>query len=280
MNRSIEAERVLDAFLAPDHDRLPDRVVEAALVAITRTPQRRALRVPWRFSLMSNTRRASAGIAIVLIVGVGVAAFALRSSSAGVGAALTPAPSATPTRAPTPTPAPSEVAPGITGFTPYTSQVYGLTFGVPNGWSQGLKATEKWRRGVPEDVPVAEGFEDGNVAFVVWQQPAGPGADITTRDGLTAWVTKNDPGRDIEGALPLCVGKAACGPAILLPRAGDEIPAYIADPDSGVVTIVMLGRPDDHPSTTRYGGGIQLLESILTTMDVWTPEPGQIPSGG
>lgn len=27
------------------------------------------------------------------------------------------------------------------------------------------------------------------------------------------------------------------------------------------------------------GGGVQLLKSILTTMDVWTPEPGRIPAG-
>ena len=65
---------------------------------------------------------------------------------------------------------------------------------------------------------------------------------------------------------------------ILLPRTGDTIPAYVADPESGVVTIVLLGRGDDHPATIRYGGGVQLLESILTTFDVWPAEPGQVPT--
>ncbi len=112
----------------------------------------------------------------------------------------------------------------------------------------------------------------------MWQQPAGAGADITSRDGLAAWVRANDPDLDLQGAIPLCVGKTACGPAIMVPEAGSTIPAYIADPDAGLVTIVRLGRTDDHPSTARFGGGIQLLKSILTTIDVYEPEPGQIPA--
>jgi len=108
---------------------------------------------------------------------------------------------------------------------------------------------------------------------------AGSGADLTSHDGLAEWVAAND--REPHGIIPLCVDKAACAPAILLAGSDtnpdDTIPAYIADPDAGTVTIVLLGRSDDHPTTARYGGGIQLLRSILTTFDVWTPEPGQIP---
>ena len=117
------------------------------------------------------------------------------------------------------------------------------------------------------------------VAFMVWQQPAGAGADLTSRDGLAAWVRANDPDRDPTGAIPLCVGRTACGPAILLPASGDTIPAYVADPDAGLVTIVLLGRQDNFPGGARYGGGVQLLKSILTAIDVYEPEPGQIPAG-
>ena len=56
--------------------------------------------------------------------------------------------------------------------------------------------------------------------------------------------------------------------------------AVFADAETGLVTVVSLGRPDGFPAAARYGGAVQLLKSILTTMDVWTPEPGQIPSGG
>jgi hypothetical protein len=59
----------------------------------------------------------------------------------------------------------------------------------------------------------------------------------------------------------------------------DGISAYFVDPETGGVTVVALGRHDDFPATARYGGGLQLVKSILTTMDVWPPEPGQIPSG-
>ena len=229
-------------------------------------------------------RYAVVAVVLVAVAGVGGALLLTRSDNLGPGAvapAPTPAPTPTATAAPTASPAPSEIAPGITGFTPYTSAVYGLTIGIPDGWTQLDRATRKWQEGIDPDAKSAESFESNqeSVAFWVEQRPAGPGADITTRDGLAAWVRANDPERDPDGAIQLCVGKTACGPAILLPSTGDTIPAYIADPDAGLVTIVLLGRSDDHPATARYGGGVQLVKSILTTIDVYEPEPGQIPAG-
>ena len=77
----------------------------------------------------------------------------------------------------------------------------------------------------------------------------------------------------------MCVGKTACLPAILVsirgvckPPSQMPRPAWSPSSCSGAVT--------DFPATARYGGGVQLVKSILTTMDVWTPEPGQVPSGG
>ena len=280
MNRYVDAERILDAFLAPEHDQLADRVLDAAFADIARTPQRRALRAPWRFPLMPQLLRyAVVAVVLVAVAGVGGALLLTRSGNLGPGA-VAPTPLPNPTAAPTASPAPSEIAPGISGFTPYTSPVYGLTIGIPDGWTQGERATLKWQEGIDSDATSWDCFESNqeSVAFCVWQQPAGPGADITTRDGLAAWVRANDPERDPDGAIQLCVGKTACGPAILLPASGDTIPAYIADPDAGLVTIVLLGRTDDFPGTARYGGGVQLLKSILTTMDVYEPEPGQTPA--
>ena len=232
---------------------------------------------------MSMPKAALAAVAVLVLA---VSGFMLlgrpaeQPGAVGAPASPSPSPTATASAAPTATPAPSEIAPGITGSTPYTSPVYGLTVGIPDGWTQGERATLKWQEGIDSDATSWDCFESNqeSVAFCVWQQPAGPGADITTRDGLAAWVRANDPERDPDAAIQLCVGKTACGPAILLPASGDTIPAYIADPDARLVTIVLLGRSDDHPATARYGGGIQLLKSILTTMDVYEPEPGQIPA--
>ena len=294
-----DTERILDAFLAPEHDQLPDRVVDAALTEIARTPQRRALRVPWRFPLMPQLLRyAVVAVVLVAVAGVGGALLFTRSGNAGPGAVApepTPTPTPAPTAAPTATPAPSEIAPGITGWTPYTSEVDGLTFSVPDGWTLFAAATRKWRAGdgVLDGVPpYSDTFgnppdRDGDdIGLFVYQRPAGSGADITSREGLAAWVEANECNDQLEAcetvpdlAVPMCVGKTACLPAILVPFAEGTL-AVFADAETGLVTVVSLGRPDGFPAAARYGGAVQLLKSILTTMDVWTPEPGQIPSSG
>ena len=73
MNGQADTERILDAYLAPEADRLPDRVIDAALADIARTPQRRALRVPWRFPpcLLSTRATGIAAVALVAVVGAG-----------------------------------------------------------------------------------------------------------------------------------------------------------------------------------------------------------------
>ncbi len=38
-----------------------------------------------------------------------------------------------------------------------------------------------------------------------------------------------------------------------------------------MVQVVVVAREDGFPSAARYGGSVELLKSILTTMDVWTP---------
>ncbi|HET9681505.1 MAG TPA: hypothetical protein VFP19_05640, partial [Candidatus Limnocylindrales bacterium] len=54
MSTNVDIERTLDLFLAPDHDRLPDRVLQAALDQIDDTPQaRRGPLAPWRTSRMN-----------------------------------------------------------------------------------------------------------------------------------------------------------------------------------------------------------------------------------
>ena len=131
-----------------------------------------------------------------------------------------------------------------------------------------------------------EARDGDTIGLGVFQMPAGPGDDITSREGLAAWFAANlcveaidDCATVSDVALPMCLGKVACLPAVLVPLS-DSTGAVFADAESGLVTIVGIFRPDNLPAAARYGGAVQLLKSILTTMDVWTPEPGQIPSGG
>jgi hypothetical protein len=178
--------------------------------------------------------------------------------------------------------------PGITSFTSYTSEVYGITFGYPDGWTVYAAASQKWQPGTWSDryadLFVNPASRDGeDIAFLVWQQPAGSGADVTTHAGLTAWQQANLCDAEVEpcepapdAAVPMCFGRADCRPAVIVPSS-DGTQAVFADPGTGLVTIVSLGRPDGFPAAARYGGGIQLLKSILTTLDVWTPEAGQVP---
>lgn len=235
---------------------------------------------------------AFAAVALAAVVGAGGVLYLNSSAPGGSGGQPTPNPTPTqiPTTEPTvaPTPQPSELFPGITGFTTYTSAVYGNTFGYPDGWHLYSAASRTWQPGPGDDryfdIFLNPKDRDGEeVAFIVWQQPAGSGADITSHEGLMAWAAANycDDATDAcetvpDVALPMCLGRAACLPAVLVPLS-DGVGAFFGDSESGLVTAVALGRSDTFPATARYGGGVQLLKSILTTMDVWTPEPGQIP---
>lgn len=107
MTGRSDTERFLDAFLAPEADELSDRVLEAALSDIARTPQRRALRVPWRFPKMPVMHRAAAA-ALALVVLVGAAGVFYLNSGGFVGG---PNPTATPTPSPTPSASPTVTPP-------------------------------------------------------------------------------------------------------------------------------------------------------------------------
>jgi hypothetical protein len=247
---------------------------------------------------MSLPKAALAAVAVLVLAVSGFMLFgrpAEQLGAVGAPASPSPSPTATPTvsAAPTATPAPSEVAPGITGWTPFTSEVYGTTFSLPDGWRQTKAAIRMWQKGEPEEA-AEEIFDEfvnadrqdrdgAGIAMLVFQMPAGSGGDITSRAGLAAWVQENfcaDHAQACANVVePMCVGKTACLPAILVSDP-DAVLALIPDAEAGLVTIVQLGRGPDFPATAPYGGGVQLVKSILTTMGVWTPEPGQVPSGG
>jgi hypothetical protein len=281
MSISTDFERAARAWLDDGPTQLSDRVLHAALNDIHVTRQRRAISAPWRFVRMPVLSRATgiAAVALVAVVGAG-AMYVASNRPSGSGSQGTPAPTVAPTPAPT--------YPGIRSFTPYTSAVYGITFGYPDGWSLAEAATRKWQAGDQVDTGSTDLFvtpadgEEG-IAFAVWQGPAGPGADIASHAGLAAWFEANlcEEGGDPCGtvaavAVPMCAGTTACFPAIVVPKS-DGVLALLADAEKRVVTIVFLGRGDRFPATARYGGGIRLLKSILTTFDVREPRPGETP---
>jgi hypothetical protein len=279
MNGRIDAERILDAYLAPENDRLPDRVLDAALAAISRTPQRRAVRVPWRFPNMPALSRATgiAAVALVAVVGAGSLIFLNAKAPGGPGG-----PATLPPATQSPTAAPTPAASGIADWKMYTSEVYGITFGYPDHWREEALATRAWQAGDTLDWnPSNDIFisPDGQIALAVFQVTAEPGADIGSREGLGAIVCELDAiaCQPIEEAAePMCLGRDACLPAAVVPLP-EGVVAYFADAETRKLTVVTIGQPDDYPPAAQYGGSVQLLKSILTTMDAWTPQPGQIP---
>ena len=298
-------ERILDAYLAPEADRLPDRVIEAALADIARTPQRRALRVPWRFPFMPTLTRATgiAAVALVAVVGAGGLVY-LNSNPSGGGvsqATATPPPTATPTTEPTvaPTPGCSEVAPGICGWKTYTSAVYGYTISYPEDWSVAERATQKWQPGEPEDAPSSdvffnnapEGVRDDSMVFVALQFPAPARADLGSWDGLLAAMTEMcakpakfffntdhcPSGSLVQASTRMCLGSAGCQPVAFV-HDNDLPRALFGDPETGTFTYILVGRMDDFPAAARYGGTVMLLKSILGQLGVREPQPGETPN--
>jgi hypothetical protein len=288
MNGRIDAERILDAFLAPEADRLPDRVIDAALADIARTPQRRAMRVPWRFAHMPALTRATgiATVALVAAVGAGGLVYlnsAPSSGPGGPGSQVPPSPTVAPTTAPTtrpttaPTPQPTW---DPTAWKTYTSEVYGFTFSYPSDWSVHVQATEK---GEKEVIANPESVDGDEIVFFVSQRPAPEGADLATWDGLEAAVrgicgeTSGIPCPSTAPPTPMCVGQE-CQPAVIALVGDEQTPsAYIGDPVTGAVTVFDMGRPDDFPAAARYGGATALLKAIVAQIGVREPEPGETP---
>lgn len=135
MNGQIDTERILDAYLAPESDRLPDRVLDAALADIARTPQRRALRVPWRFPIMPALTRATGIAAVALVAVVGAGVLISFDSTGGPGG------SPTPTTAPTPESTPKPVSEGLIGPGTYAVKA---TWAADPALTATFTLTEPW----------------------------------------------------------------------------------------------------------------------------------------
>ncbi len=171
----IDIGRVLDRWLATGTDVLPERVLDAALLDIQRSPRRGAWRASWRIRrMLSNTRLALAAGAVGLVIIGALGVGALRTVP-GTGIGGSPSPSIVPTPSPSPA-APS--LPALTGT---------LVFNVRNAngddraYAVAADGTDEHPLG-PDGACCAVLSPDGRL--VALSVPAGPGRFTTAVMGI------------------------------------------------------------------------------------------------
>jgi len=145
MTSRSDIERVLDRYLAEGAEQVPDRVIDAALDQVDQIPQRRALRVPWRFNGMPTAlKSALAGAAVIAVIVIG-GVFMTRDPATDVGgppiATASPAASAVPSTSPSPSRPPALT--DTSNWVTFTSSRYGYQIGHPPSWVA-TPATGEW----------------------------------------------------------------------------------------------------------------------------------------
>ena len=109
MTDQRELDRLLDAFFVAGTDKLPGRVIEAALLQIDHAHQRRALPLPQRFPPMTTPLRA-ATIAALALLAVAGTLYVMGPSRPVIGPgstpSLSPSPEASPSAGPSASPVP------------------------------------------------------------------------------------------------------------------------------------------------------------------------------
>ncbi|HET9851225.1 MAG TPA: hypothetical protein VFP56_01810 [Candidatus Limnocylindrales bacterium] len=285
-------ERAVNDWLEDGSDRTPRRAIDGVLLAVKTTPQERDLRIPWRFPGMPAFTRATtvAAVALVASIGAGTVIYLSSDRSGGPGAPASPVPTVTlaPTVAATtpptaaPSPQPTFDPTSASAWKEYTSAVYGFTMKYPSGWKVYEPAINE---GDPELFSNDASVDGDEIGLWVHQVRAPAGADLNSWDGLKAALQELcDPaGARLEcptddPLVPMCLGDQECRPAIITLVSVERTPAALfGDPETGLITVFVLGREDDFPAAARYGGGIQLLKAIVGQLDVREPKPGETP---
>jgi len=284
MNTNPGLDRRAAAWLADGPTELADRVLDAALREVHLTKQRRALRVPWRFPQMPAFARSGGLAAVALVAVIGAGALLYLNRPGGLVAGGTTGPTSAPTAAATTV---ATLPPGIPGWTRYTSPIYGFTMAYPSDWSVHEAASVKCPdgRGLEDGTPCADAFisrepQDGQIGLWVWQMPAPAGTDLSSAAGLAAAfpaLCENTGAASCEPPFPpkqRCVDEESCRPTIttFIGDVGSEIPhAFVAGPQPGMVTVLMVGREDSYPGAAIYGGSVALLTAIALQVGVGSP---------
>jgi hypothetical protein len=147
MSDDRHVDRALEAFLAQGPEEVADRVVDVALEHISRTRQRRVIRMSRRSRPMKLFPAAAA--VIIIVLAVGGALYLTRPGPSGVGGPgasipATAAPSAPLTPAPTGAGTPVALPAGVLQAGTYVAHPFGsatdsmsFTVTVPDGWDTG-----------------------------------------------------------------------------------------------------------------------------------------------
>jgi hypothetical protein len=269
MTGRTEIELSLDRYLADGAERVPDRVIDAALDQIDSTSQRRALRVPWRFDDMPSVfKLALAAAAVIAVVLSGLLLTRGPTGTTGGPAVGTPLPSAPAPAAATP---PASAAPASTlgiarGARPipavgttdpgryyvdnssWTSAPFAFT--MPLGWAAQNAGVSKhsnvegreigWRAVIVDrlfvdpcggnDTTGLGPFVDALVAALV---------DIPGASGREDIVLDGRRGSSVELTLPPDVDESDCDPPIGFQIAQDRGGSYLLVGE-GVITKVYV----------------------------------------
>ena len=207
MNRTPDVELVLRDYLADDGFTAPDFILDVVEARISRQPQRRSWRLPWRLRSMNTNLKLIAGAAAAIVLAV-VAWQLLPGRESGIGNPSSP----TPTVAPSAT---SSVAPSPTAIPPLpegtlTAGTYRLQ-PLESAPSLSLDATVPagWIGGPPCCLGGPVGESNG---------PAGIGLAFLTADDIFS-----DPCHwNVDGSGPFQPGDVEVGPSV------DELAAALA----------------------------------------------------
>jgi hypothetical protein len=207
MTTQRDLERALDTFFEMGADEVADRVIDDALLTIEHTPQRRALRVPWRFTEMSRTLKLAA-IAAAVVLAIGGAAWLLgRGSDTGVGGppSASAPPSASPTPSPSPPASPSPVPTIQTteDWLPFASSRFGFEMAYPPTW-RAEAAARDWVFATDHASNLLDGQADGFIGGPDGNQVrvSGFSADVPAGTSEDEWLTSYYDGIDCYLSAP------------------------------------------------------------------------------
>jgi hypothetical protein len=277
MSTNRDFDRIASAWLAEGPSELADRVLDAALDEVHLTHQRRRLTVPWRTPTMSTPLRFAAAIAIIAVIGYAGLTF-LSPRQGGPGGEPSPIPTPTQTPVTSPTPAPTVNLLDTSLWTTYTSDRYGFSIAHPVGWEE-RPSDHVWTM-------EADGADWLNTGAEVFVDTTGEGIRVS------AWSVAVEPGTAVEAWLetycatnkntPCTDIQARSAPVTMDGHPGFR-PAFDQDTQAFFLVDdraygVAIWRTDDDPSTAKYGGGIRLLEALLSTMQLLPGGPASEPT--
>jgi hypothetical protein len=293
MSTDRDFERITSAWLTEGPNELADRVLDTALDEVHMTHQRRALRVPWRFPQMNTISRIAtvAAVAVIAVAGgVYLIGPALIGGTGPIASTVLPSSVPTSTAGSTSTPGASAGLLPTTGWTPYTSARYGFTMAYPPGWTV-APSNHTWTWALDGTNYLSTGQDafiapDGSIRVSAWTVP---GFISGTTDPSWADVERwaidycsrsgDSPCTGIhERAVPLCIETRDCHPALLVRFNTDVLAFGIGGVLGPEMTVVAVWRPEFEPSVAPYGGSATLLETFLSTMNVWRADASLDPN--